>query len=44
MSEINSVELMKEKLIDLGLPGDVAANLAEGLEGLHQLFIHMHKG
>ncbi|MCI1590424.1 hypothetical protein [Heyndrickxia oleronia] len=41
MSEINSVELMKEKLIDLGLPGDVAANLAEGLEGATPT-VHSH--
>lgn len=30
---MNKVLLMKEKLMDLGVPGEVAANLAESLDG-----------
>ncbi|MGE6260160.1 hypothetical protein ACQKCU_20155 [Heyndrickxia sporothermodurans] len=33
MSEINKVQLIKEKLMDVGVPGDVAATLADSLDG-----------
>lgn len=33
LNDLNKVQLMKEKLMDVGVPGDIAANVAESLDG-----------